>query len=189
MSSFLNIASVRPSTESEGPGNRFALWCQGCNKRCLGCCNPEMHSLEPRHIVSVDDLFNLIMDSKKENNIEGVSIIGGEPFLQAQGAAELAARCQERDLSVLVFTGYTLEELHALNDASIEALIAHTDLLVDGPFQEENIDDTRGWVGSSNQVVHFLSNKYSPGVEYTGEQSVEVLVNEESVFVNGWPSL
>lgn len=186
---YLNIASVRECTEAEGPGRRFALWCQGCLKRCPGCCNPEMQPLEKKHVVSTDDLIALIGESRDKWGIEGVSLIGGEPFLQAEGLAHVARECKLLGLTVLAFSGYTIDELRSMKDESVESLLSYSDILVDGPFDEQRIDDERGWVGSKNQSVLFLSNAYPQGVEFCSEQSVEVLIEKDAILINGWPCI
>lgn len=107
---YLNIASIRECTEAEGPGKRFALWCQGCLKRCPGCCNPELQPLERGHVISADDLVVLISESRDKWGIEGVSLIGGGPFLQSEGLAYVAEKCKQLGLTVLVFSGYTIDE-------------------------------------------------------------------------------
>ena len=189
MDEYVNLASIRSCTEAEGPGKRFAIWCQGCKKRCTGCCNPEMWELKARHIVSIIDLFGLIEEAKNRYGIEGVSIIGGEPFLQSNALANLTALCRRCGLSVLVFTGYTLEELRAIDDQAVKEFLSNIDVLVDGPFIKEQMDDERGWVGSKNQKVIYLSNRYASGIEYNNIQSVEFLFDGSSMHVNGWPSI
>jgi len=186
---YLNIASIRECTEAEGPGKRFAIWCQGCLNRCPGCCNPEMQPLEKRHVVSADDLLALIGESRDKWGIEGVSLIGGEPFLQAEGLAYVAERCKQRGLTVLVFSGYRIDELRGMKDENVERLLSVSDILVDGPFDAQMIDDERGWVGSKNQSVLFLSDAYAQGVEFCSKQSVEVLIDNDSILVNGWPCI
>lgn len=184
---YLNIASIRECTEAEGPGKRFAIWCQGCLNRCPGCCNPEMQPLEKRHVVSANDLVALIGESKEKWGIEGVSLIGGEPFLQAEGLAFVAEKCKMLGLTVLVFSGYRIDELHGMKDENVERLLSYSDLLVDGPFVEQMVDDERGWVGSKNQSVLFLSDAYAPGIEFCSQQSIEVLIDNNAILVNGWP--
>lgn len=184
---YLNIASIRECTEAEGPGRRFAIWCQGCMNRCPGCCNPEMQPLEKRYVVSADDLVTLIGESQKKWGIEGVSLIGGEPFLQAEGLAYVAEKCKQLGLTVLVFSGYLIGELRSMNNESVERLLSQTDILVDGPFDENRIDDERGWVGSKNQSVLYLSDAYAQGTEFCSKQSVEVLIEKDAILVNGWP--
>ena len=185
---YLNIASVRLCTEAEGPGKRFAIWVQGCKNRCPGCCNPEMQKIKVNIIVDTADVTELIKTAKEQFGVEGVSFIGGEPMLQALGLAEIAEWCQSAGLSVLVFTGYLYEDLNLTNDLSIKRLLDNTDILVDGPFIQNEYDDKRDWVGSKNQKVLLLSDRYEPGVEFKHSQrTMEVLVSEDSICINGWP--
>lgn len=187
---FLNLSAIKECTESEGPGKRFAIWCQGCLKKCPGCCNPEMQTMKKNHIVSVKDLEEIIQKSCDEFGIEGVTIIGGEPMLQAGGFAELALWCHKHNLSVLVFTGFLLRELKDLNRNDVNSLLNNTDILVDGPFIQEEYDEDRDWIGSKNQVVHFLSKRYSPGIEFEKrERSMELVFDEDKLRINGWPFL
>lgn len=185
---YLNLASVRLYTESEGPGKRMAIWCQGCHKRCRNCCNVEMQELRKNMIVDTKDIIELIKKSVSDNSIEGVSFIGGEPMLQAEGFAQVAKWCQENGLSVLVFTGYLYSEIKEMNNQHINKLLENTDLLVDGPYVDEMYDDERDWVGSKNQKVIFLSDRYPKDVEFiSNKHSMEILVSEKNILVNGWP--
>ena len=185
---YLNLYAVRECTVSEGQGRRFAIWCQGCEKRCPGCCNKKMQEFTQRHIVAVKDIINLIKNSYKKNNIEGVTFVGGEPMLQAEGFAEIAEWCQQNNLTVLSFTGYLYTELKVLNNRHIDKLLKNLDILVDGPFIQEQFDTDRDWVGSKNQKLYFLSDRYKTGIEYEHkEHSMDVLVSEKDLRINGWP--
>lgn len=185
---FLNIAAIRDCTESEGPGKRFAIWCQGCARKCAGCCNQKMQEFSQKYIIDVNDLKKLIEKSKIDNNIEGVTFIGGEPMLQAEGFAELAEWCKTNNLTVLVFTGFLLAELKKIQNPFIEKLLSNTDILVDGPFIQEQFDTERDWIGSKNQKVYFLSDKYKSGIEFEHkEHSMELMISETELLINGWP--
>lgn len=185
---YLNLAAIRPCTEAEGPGKRFAIWCQGCLRSCPGCCNPHMQSMERKYLVEVDKLMNLILKHRVKDGIEGVSFIGGEPILQAEGFAELAQKCQKEGLSVLLFTGYGYKDLLTTEDENIKILLENSDILVDGEFVESLYDGERDWVGSTNQQVIFLSNRYHAGIEFEhGVHSTEMRVSNNGVGINGWP--
>lgn len=185
---YLNLYAVRECTESEGPGKRFAIWSQGCKKRCPGCCNEKMQKFTQKYVVAVTDIIDLIKKSYKKNNIEGVTFIGGEPMLQAEGFAEIAEWCRKNNLSVLSFTGYLYTELKELNNKHINKLLKNTDMLVDGPFIQEQFDTERDWIGSKNQKLYFLSDRYKAGIEYEHkEHSMDILVSERNLLINGWP--
>ncbi len=185
---YLNLASVRLCTESEGPGKRLAIWVQGCGRRCPGCCNMDMQEVKKKIIVSTDDLIEVIQKARKENEIEGLTFIGGEPMLQAEGLGEVAKWARTEGLTVLVFTGYLMDELKVLRNKHVDELLSYTDILVDGPFIQELYDRERDWIGSTNQKIIFLSDAYQPGIEYGNkEHQMEVLVSEKDILVNGWP--
>ena len=185
---YLNIASVRLCTEAEGPGKRFAIWVQGCKHRCPECCNPKMQEIKANIIVDTVDVIELIKTAKGQFDIEGVSFIGGEPILQSLGLSEVADWCQSAGLSVLVFTGYLYEELKSMDDISIKRLLEHTDILIDGPFIQDEYDEERDWVGSKNQKVLLLSDRYEHGIEFKHKQrTMELLVSDDSICINGWP--
>ena len=153
---YLNLASIRACTESEGPGKRFAIWVQGCERQCPGCCNPDMQELRKNVVVKTDDLIELIKEAMASDEIEGLSFIGGEPMLQAAGLRHVALWAHSVGLTVLVFTGYLYEELMALKNDSVNELLKYTDLLVDGPFCKDECDNERDWIGSTNQKLYFL---------------------------------
>jgi anaerobic ribonucleoside-triphosphate reductase activating protein len=187
----LNVAGFVPCTVSEGPGRRSALWVQGCAKRCRDCCNPLLLPLVPREIVAAEDLWAWVASAREREQIEGITFLGGEPLLQAQGLARLAALCQEAGLSVMVFTGYTREELEELRLPGTEDLLSHTDILVDGPYLPDLAEDQRNWVGSKNQRFFYLTERYAAGLEFDPRyrRSVELRIGREgTVRLNGWPT-
>ena len=131
----LQIAQFVPCTEAEGPGRRFAIWLQGCPLRCAGCCNPEMLSFAGGEAMIVADLADQIRSTAETAGVgEGITLLGGEPMAHAASASVLAGEIQRSGLSVMVFSGFTLEEIRERQDAGMDALLAATDILVDGPY-------------------------------------------------------
>lgn len=186
--SYLNLAAIRTCTESEGPGKRFALWVQGCAMHCHGCCNKKMQPFVKNKIVSVSDLFSLILKSRETNKIEGVTFAGGEPILQSSGLSELAELCRAEKITVFMFTGFLYEDLANSDSPEIKKLLGNTDMLVDGPFIESEIDTERDWIGSKNQRLFFLTDAYRHGIEkQTGEHKLEIRISANSIGTNGWP--
>src|SRR2546421_1584675 len=111
---FIQVAQIVPATEAEGPGVRFALWFQGCPLRCPGCCNPEMLPFEGGQRLAVADVIRQVEDAARADGVEGITLLGGEPLAHAPGAAVLARAMHERGLTVMIFSGYTLEEARRL---------------------------------------------------------------------------
>lgn len=188
-SNTLQIAQIVPATQAEGPGLRFALWFQGCPLRCPGCCNPEMLPFGAGTAVPLGHAVEEIAKSRDEHSIEGVTLLGGEPFAHATVAGQLAEAVQGLGLSVMVFTGHELAELRGSADPGTQLLLAHTDLLVDGPYDRDRPDDSRRWVGSTNQGIHFLTDRYSAGDAcWSQRDTLEIRLADGELTVNGFPA-
>jgi len=184
----LRVAQLVPCTEAEGPGRRFALWFQGCPLRCPGCCNPEFIPFEGGESVRLADVLAAV-DEARGQGIEGITLLGGEPLAHAAGAAALAEAVRHRGLSVMVFSGYTIEEARGMRDPQVDALLAHTDILVDGPYVRELPDTARRWIGSTNQRIHFLTDRYRADDSCWREpNTLEIRVRGAEVAVNGFPA-
>jgi anaerobic ribonucleoside-triphosphate reductase activating protein len=181
----LRTARVIAETEAEGPGRRFAVWLQGCPLRCPGCCNPEMLREEGGVWREVDSLAREL----EEADVEGLTLLGGEPFAQAPAAAALARAARRQGRSVMVFSGFTLAELRARPDAG--ELLEACDLLVDGPYLRARPEPAGGrrWIGSANQVMHFFGDRYAPDEpRFRAANTVEIRLTREALTVNGWPA-
>jgi anaerobic ribonucleoside-triphosphate reductase activating protein len=127
--------------------------------------------------------------AKDEHGIEGLTLLGGEPFAHASAGAELAAYAHELKLSVMIFSGFTLEELQAREETEIHALLSHTDLLVDGPYLREQPDHARRWIGSTNQRIHFLSDRYqADDPAWQAPNTLEIRWTDGVLAVNGFPA-
>lgn len=183
--SVLNVAARIAATEAEGPGLRYAIWVQGCPLRCEGCCNPDMLQFSPATPTQVSALVEEVVATR---GIEGVTFVGGEPFAQAGPLATVARAARERGLSVLVFTGYTLEDLRGARRAEWDALLAATDLLVDGRYEAGNPSPLR-FVGSANQRLHaFTAAGTALAREFdAGPDVVEIRIDGAHATVNGTP--
>ena len=188
--SSLRVARWVPVTEAEGPGRRFALWLQGCSLACPGCCNADLWDPAGGREVLAAAVAAALEAVRSE--VEGITLLGGEPFDQAAGAAEVARAARGWGLSVAVFTGYSRPELESRGDEGTAALLAATDLLVDGRYDASRPERARRWVGSANQRFHFLTGRYAPGLEILrpGEpaETVELHLGADgSVIRSGWP--
>ncbi len=185
----LQVAQTVACTEAEGPGRRYALWFQGCPLRCPGCCNPEMLPFQGGQTRSVADILEEIETAVREVGVEGISLLGGEPLAHAAGAAVLAREAQDRGLTVMIYTGYTLEEARLRPEPGVAELLALTDLLVDGPYVRELPETQRRWIGSSNQQIHFLSARYHPDdPRWRLSNTLEIRLHGRELTVNGFPA-
>lgn len=153
-----NIAAINQCTESEGPFKRLAIWFQGCNIQCAECCNPKLFALKQTKLVSLDELIEIIKVAKSNFGIEGVTYLGGEPTMQ-KGLADLSHKLKQLDIGILLFTGNLFEELQ-------DELIGNVDLIIDGQFDKNNIDIERNLIGSKNQRLICVSDRYKDELDW-----------------------
>ena len=141
----IKIAGVVNDSIVDGEGFRFTIFTQGCYHNCPECQNPQTHDVNGGRDVDTDELFEQICENPL---LSGVTFSGGEPFLQRS-----ARLFHERGLDITTFTGYTLEQLWQMNNEDVNALLAQTDVLIDGPFIADKKDISLRFRGSSNQRV------------------------------------
>ncbi len=179
----INVYKILENTEVEGPGKRFCIWVQGCNKHCSGCFAKETWAFGVGVNYSTDYLFDKI---KSQNDIEGITLLGGEPFEQAEELADLCERVKSLGLSVVCFTGYTIDELKLKKSQSVNDLISNIDVLIDGGFEQDKFDLSRPWTGSSNQRYIFLTDFYNQEIIKTYKNKIEVRVSADGKLeING----
>ena len=185
----INVAHSQAVTEAEGPGRRHALWVQGCPLRCPGCCNPSFLPFAGGEARTVSAILADMERNRDLQGLVGISLLGGEPLAQAAGIASLAAGVQSLGLSVMIYTGFTLAELREERDVHVDAVLASTDILVDGPYDRTQPESLRRWVGSRNQQVHFLSARHRADEDcWRQRNTLELRVTPSSISVNGFPA-
>lgn len=144
----IRIAGISNDSIVDGEGIRFTVFIQGCIRNCRGCHNPQTHDLTGGYEVDVDDL---IEQMKKNPILDGLTISGGEPFLQSRACEELARKAHEIGLNVWVYTGYTYERLLEFERGHAKEFLKQIDFLVDGEFRIEERTLSLPWRGSKNQ--------------------------------------
>ena len=182
-----------PSTAAEGPGLRSALWVQGCSVRCPGCFNPHLWAEIGGTVESTTDLATRFVADAVSAGVEGITLLGGEPFDQADALATIAESFRAAGLTVMTFSGYSLDRLTAWSAArpDIARLLAATDLLIDGPYLRDSPDSIRPWLGSTNQGIRALTPVYADEVARIetsgGLDRLEIRIRPDGqVDVNGW---
>ena len=177
----LRLYMIVPCTRVLGPGKRFAIWVQGCNKRCNGCIAPDAWDVNGGFEQDVVELAEEIINTP---NIEGITVSGGEPFLQQEALCDLIKLVQsQRDFSVIVYTGMFYEEVSETELASL------CDIIIDGEYIE-GLNDNKSLRGSSNQNAVCLTSKYRDTVnDYYGVagRKIEMHVLNDTTNVVGIP--
>ena len=152
----LRINGVVAESCVDGPGLRYVIFVQGCPHHCEGCHNPQTHDFHGGNEVSTD---KILAEIKSDPLLSGVTFSGGEPFCQAGVLAELAQEIHALGMDVMVYSGWTLEQLKekAKKEEGVKALLDQTDILVDGPFILAERDLELDFRGSRNQRVIYLT--------------------------------
>ena len=166
----MNIAHIEPQSSIYGPGCRFVIWVQGCSIHCKGCWNSNMWSFDKKTECSVSELLKMI----DAENVEGITILGGEPLDQLTDVYALCKKCQEHDLSTMVFTGYELSEIDNSNKSIIKSV---SDILIVGRYDESLRTINNQWVGSTNQQILFLTERYAD-YEIQNANYMEINIDE-----------
>lgn len=150
MEDTLKIAGVVKESIVDGPGIRYVVFTQGCPHHCEGCHNPQTHDIEGGKLVSIDKLAE---DINRNPMLKGVTISGGEPFMQAKQVATLLSKINRDKLDVMVYTGFEYENL--LNKSNeqngFKDLLDSSNILIDGKFQMELKSNDVPFRGSVNQ--------------------------------------
>ena len=181
----LNVADLWHHSQVNGPGVRSVIWVQGCTLGCPGCYNSHM---QPHRAVKLLDPQQLGRQLAELNDTVGITFSGGEPFQQAHACAILAETVKQAGKSVMVFTGYPFEQLQASAETGVQRFLQTIDLIVAGPYVREQACESRMWRASSNQTVHYLSQKNQAPEPLPESATIEVKTDGQGLILTGFPT-
>lgn len=146
----IRIAGVVKESTVDGPGFRYVIFTQGCPHNCEGCHNPETHDMNAGRLENIKDI---VEDIKKNPLLKGVTLSGGDPFIQASKLVKLLKMLDLKRYTVITYTGFTYETLlkDANKDNCFLELLKLTDVLIDGKFIISLKSQKAKFRGSSNQ--------------------------------------
>lgn len=177
----LSLHRFEPSSRANGPGLRAVIWVQGCALGCPGCFNPESHAFNTGQQHPVDQLAGQILARK--HSLEGLTISGGEPLYQHRALENLLAIIRKNsNLSVLVFSGYTLDEIRRIPGS--QAFLEKIDVLIAGRYQADQ-RVASGLIGSANKTIHLLSSRYTISDLEAVPQAEIILSPEGEIILSG----
>lgn len=184
----IDISHYVTETKVLGPFVRSALWVHGCCFNCDGCIAADMNRAEPKYVTAeyLAEIFAGV------EGTEGITISGGEPFLQAEGLAEMitAIRRVRGDYGVIIYTGFTIEALREKKDSAVDRLAELADIIIDGNYVRE-LDDGKPFRGSSNQRILLISDRYKEVADtyYSADKrNIEINVTGKNIYMVGVPS-
>jgi anaerobic ribonucleoside-triphosphate reductase activating protein len=141
---------IEKDSVANGIGIRCVLWVSGCSVHCKGCQNPQTWSFEHGNIFDVNAIQTICEELKKPY-IAGLTLSGGHP-LEPENIQECTVLCmylKERfpEKTIWLYTGWLWEEISHME------IMKYIDVVVDGPYIEDQKDITLKWRGSRNQRV------------------------------------
>jgi anaerobic ribonucleoside-triphosphate reductase activating protein len=148
----LRVYRVYHHSVIDGPGRRSVVQTAGCTLRCPGCYVPETHDPESGVALRISEAVELALDPRGEPR-DGVTVLGGEPFLQPQALAALLRALKDRNQHITLYSGYTLEQLQSRQERMIDECLAFADILIDGAFVAALAKGAGEWRGSTNQRI------------------------------------
>ncbi|HCM90340.1 MULTISPECIES: anaerobic ribonucleoside-triphosphate reductase activating protein [Vagococcus] len=148
------IADYKPFMFVDGEGVRCSIYVSGCLFACEGCFNKAIQNFKYGKPYT-PELEDQIMSDLSQDYVQGLTLLGGEPFLNTQVCLQLVNRFREQfgnSKDIWSWSGYTFEELLLDTEDKLE-LLSKIDVLVDGRFELTRRDLTLQFRGSSNQRI------------------------------------
>lgn len=163
----MNYGNIIRCDVANGIGIRTSLFVSGCRHHCKECFNPQTWSFTFGKPYT-DETKQDILNSLKQSQIQGLTILGGEPF-EPENQEEIlklvkAVKTECPNKNIWIYSGYTFEELHGISDRfpwmntcqsvnNCKEILSYIDILVDGEFQKELYNIKLNYRGSSNQRI------------------------------------
>lgn len=147
-----------------GPGKRLLLFTQGCSLHCKGCTNQHLWEFGVGKNVTINEILNQL------NDLDGITLHGGEPLDQADSLNELIRKIKEQGKTVILFTGYTYKELNFIQ----RQVWLNADIVISGRYEENRRNIYLQFRGSNNQKVYIHKGKYR-GYKVKDGQTVAIL--------------
>lgn len=164
----MRFGQIRRYDVANGPGIRTSIFVTGCTHRCPDCFNGEYQDFSAGEIWT-DENTRKVIDYLSLPEVEGLTVLGGEPFQNTDGLISLLEKIKkEVNKSIWIYSGYTFEEL--MDDPVKEKLLKKCDVLVDGPFVAELKDLKLKFRGSSNQRIIDIKKSIATGNVVTMEK-------------------
>ena len=166
----MNYAEIKTCDIANGEGVRLSLFVSGCTHHCKNCFNPETWSFDYGKPFT-NETEEYILSELKPDYVEGMTLLGGEPFEPQNQRVLLpflrCVRAQFPNKTIWCYTGYLFDkELLSESRARCECtdeMLSLIDVLVDGEFVQELYNISLQFRGSSNQRIIDVKKSLSQG--------------------------
>lgn len=147
----MHYLKIDKTSISNGLGVRTVLWCAGCEQKCKNCFNPQTWDFNAGKLFD-ENAKRLLFAQLSKPYIKGLTLSGGHPLATKNfsDVLNLVREVKEKfpTKDIWLYTGYLYEELYY---REISRILLYIDVLVDGPYIEEQRDITLAFRGSRNQ--------------------------------------
>lgn len=166
----MNYAEIKYCDVANGPGVRTSLFVSGCNHHCPGCFNEIAWDFNYGKPFTQDTIDSII-ESLKPDYIQGLTLLGGEPFEYSNQKGLLPLVRQVREVlpqkDIWCFTGFLFDKDIIENMCKrwkeTNELLSYIDVLVDGRFVEELKNLNLKFKGSENQRTILVNESLKSG--------------------------
>lgn len=153
----MRYAGIIKNDVAAGKGVCVTFFVQGCDAHCPGCHNPETWDFDGGYEFT-QDTINSIINALNANGVQrNLCIMGGEPLHEHnQFLVQLLIQEVKKvypDIKIYLWTGYIYEDLIAKHEKILQNILQEIDILIDGPFIQEQRDITLAMRGSKNQRI------------------------------------
>ena len=180
----LSIARISYPVTTLGPGNRVGIWTTGCHRNCPGCISPELQTFDERRQLSTSEIVKMVRSVP--GTVDGFTISGGEPLLRPEALKELLQELIKISDDIILFTGFTYDELLEKGDADIDSVLTLCSVLIDGPYLRDHHCEI-GLRGSDNQSIRVFRHSEKYKDLDTCKRSLQVFVRDGRVITIGIP--
>lgn len=144
------VKLIKHNITTLGPGKRTVVWLMGCTHACRNCISDNLWPFDKDYAMEEQEIIKKI----KEDDSKLITFTGGEPFQQKGLTCLLKQLKKEGFKDILVYTGYTYEEIK--DNSVMSKALNYIDVLIDGKYVEE-LNDNNPLRGSSNQRIIILN--------------------------------
>lgn len=180
----LSLARIYYPVRVLGPGSRVGIWLNGCDRGCPGCISPEMQAYDASREVTVPEIVGMI--STIRGRIDGFTVSGGEPFYHPEALSALVTALAPICDDILIFTGFSLEELRNWNSSAVDNVLRTCAAIIDGPFVRA-LHRPRGLRGSENQQLRVFKYRERYAGLMEAERSLQPVLYDRGVLTIGIP--
>ena len=180
-SDMIRLGHIVEHTEIYGPGIRAAIWVKGCTLACKGCWNTQYWPAKGGELIPVMELHQRLMNIE---DIEGITLLGGEPLQQSPQILELIKLQKKSGRTIMLYSGYEKEELDEIQAKCVDL----SDLVILGRYREDLRNTSLRWRGSENQVLYSPTGRYDVKSIMDGDNEVSVhIVEQGQISIHGYP--